>query len=396
MKKLLVLGAGILQVATIKKAKDLGYYSIAVDGNPKAVGFDFADKAIVANITEPKVVLDIAKNERIDGIIHPCSEVAMNSMGYVVDSLGLCGIGLETVLKATNKEKMRRAFEQAKAPSPKSIAASNETDALNAFFVIKGDIIVKPSRNSGSRGVSFIRGSADSSELLSSYHRALNESRDNSVVIEEFIEGPEFSVEILIWGDHIEVLTVTDKLTTEEPYYVELGHSQPSKFNDYDVDCIAKAAIEGVKALGLKQCVAHAEVKLSDKGPYLIEIGARLGGDFISTELVHLSTGIDMVACAIDIALGVEPDLNLKSKPGGAAIRYFTPSPGVVKSVIGFYDALENENVYDCKIYVEAGDIVKPLKSSLDRCGHIITIGENVYKAVELADEMKTKIKILT
>lgn len=395
-KCLMVLGAGILQVSVIKKARELGIYCLAVDGDPNAVGFTFADKFIVANITDPEKMLEIARNEMVDGIIHPCSEVAMRSLGYVNDVLGLNGIGTETVIRATNKEMMRRAFENGGAPTPKSIAVSNEKAVLEAFLLINGDAIVKPSRNSGSRGVSFVPQNANESQIFFAYSRALSESRDASVVIEEFIVGPEFSVEILIWNNQIKVLTVTDKLTTNEPYFVELGHSQPSQFSDKDVQLIIEAAIAGVKSLNLKQCVAHAELKLSDNGPFLMEIGARLGGDFISTELVHLSTGIDMVACAINIALGLEPDLNFKSKPQGAAIRYFVPSPGIVKEIVGYYNALENENVYDCKIYVEAGDIVKPLKSSLDRCGHIITVGENVCKAVELADKMKTKIKILT
>lgn len=396
IKKLLVLGAGILQVSTIKKAKELGYFTIAVDGDPNAKGLIYADKAIVANIIDKEVVLEISRNERIDGIIHPCSEVAMISMGYVIDALSLNGIGVETVIKATNKEKMRRAFEKGGAPTPKSLAASTEKDALDAFFQIKGDVIVKPSRNSGSRGVSFVPKHANDSEILFAYNRALSESRDSSVVIEEFIVGPEFSVEILIWGNQIKVLTVTDKLTTNEPYFVELGHSQPSQFCSKDVESIKAAAILGVKALGLHDCVAHAELKLSEKGPYLMEIGARLGGDFISTELVHLSTGIDMVACAINIALGLEPDLNIKSKPKGAAIRYFAPNPGVVKKVDGLQSILNNNQIYDCKLYIKSGDVVNPLRSSTNRCGHVITTGIDVNTAILLAEKIIHSIDIIT
>ena len=91
-KKLLVLAAGILQITVIKKAKAMGYYVIAADGDPNARGFQYADKAICANITDEEVMLKIAREEGVDGVIHPCSEVSMNVMGRINDELGLAGI----------------------------------------------------------------------------------------------------------------------------------------------------------------------------------------------------------------------------------------------------------------------------------------------------------------
>ena len=119
-KKLLVLAAGILQIIVIKKAKAMGYYVIAADGNPNACGFQYADKAICANITDEEEMLRIAREEEVDGVIHPCSEVSMNVMGRINDELGLAGITREQAIRATNKHLMREAFEKGNAPSPKS------------------------------------------------------------------------------------------------------------------------------------------------------------------------------------------------------------------------------------------------------------------------------------
>lgn len=394
MKKLLVLAAGILQVPVIKKAREMGYYVIAADGNPEAVGLPLADKAVVANITDEEVMLRIAREEQIDGVIHPCSEVSMNVMGRINDELGLLGISRDTAIRATNKHLMRQAFEQGGAPSPKSFC-SNDADEAWSLFVNElshNTAILKPSRNSGSRGVAKISRQTSKEDFASLFERAMNESRDRSVMIEQFIEGPEFSVEIIVWQGEPYVLTVTDKKTTEAPYFVELGHNQPSVFPEEMQARLKESAVAGVKALGLDNCAAHAELKMMDGEPYLMEIGARLGGDFISTELTHLSTGVDMVAAAIDVALGNEPDLRPKEAPKGVCIRYFTPHPGRL-AAINNRELLNDSHVYDAEIYHQVGDMIPEVRSSLDRSGHVIVTDETAEAAIHRAERIVQSIE---
>lgn len=395
-KKLLVLAAGILQITVIKKAKAMGYYVIAADGDPNARGFLYADKAICANITDEEVMLKIARDEGVDGVIHPCSEVSMNVMGRINDELGLSGITREQAIRATNKHLMREAFEKGKAPSPKSILTESAEDAwehLQKDFTTDG--ILKPSRNSGSRGIAKVTRDMPKEDFEKAYYIALEESRDKSVLIEQFIEGPEFSIEIIVWNGKVNVLTVTDKKTTEAPHFVELGHNQPSCRTAEEVETLKAAAVAGVKALGVNNCACHAEAKLMDGKAYLMEIGARLGGDFISTELTHLSTGIDMVAAAVDVALGIEPDLSVKEEPKGACIRYFCPKPGKLVSISNL-EALDDPRVYKKKIYVQVGDMIPEVTSSLCRSGHVIVTEETPQKAIALAEKLITDVKMET
>lgn len=397
-KRLLVLAAGILQITVIKKAKEMGYYVIAADGDPNARGFNYADKAICANITDEEVMQKIAQEERVDGVIHPCSEVSMNVMGRINEELGLAGITKEQAIRATNKHLMREAFERGNAPSPKSILAESAEDAWEHLqHDFDGtDAILKPSRNSGSRGISKVEKVKESKEsFFEKYNIALEESRDKSVLIEQFIEGPEFSIEIIVWNGKVNVLTVTDKKTTEAPHFVELGHNQPSCHSAEEVETLKAAAIAGVKALGVNNCACHAEAKLMGGKAYLMEIGARLGGDFISTELTHLSTGIDMVAAAVDVALGIEPDLSVKELPKGACIRYFCPKPGKLVSVSNV-EALDDPRVYKKKIYVKEGDMIPEVTSSLCRSGHVIVTEETPQKAIELAEKLISEVKFET
>ena len=392
----MVLAAGLLQIPVIKKAREMGVYVIGVDDDPDAPGMALADKAIVPGglINEEKL-LAIAKEEQVDGVIHPCSEVAMNVMGRINDELHLCGISKEIAIRATNKHLMREAFEAYGAPSPKSYCTDDVEEGYRLFFSIGGKAILKPSRNSGSRGIAEIEQGLSFEEFAALFERSRNESRDKSVMIEQFVEGPEFSVEIIVSHGMVNVLQVTDKKTTEAPYFVELGHNQPSLFPTNIVEAVKDAAVKGVKALQLNDCAAHAEVKVQDDKPYIMEIGARLGGDFISTELTHLSTGIDMVAAAINVALGVNPCLEPVTKPQGVAIRYFTPKPGLVKAIEG-KELLERPDVYDAEIYVKPGDVVREVKSSLDRCGHVIVTAPTVRHAIDVADGLIDEVKIVT
>lgn len=396
MKKLMVLAAGLLQIPVITKAQEKGYFVIAVDDDPKAPGMKLADKAIVpGGLMNEEKLLTIAKDEQVCGVIHPCSEVAMIVMGYINDKMHLHGISREIAMRATNKHLMRKAFEVYGAPSPKSFCTDNVDDGYKLFLSIGGKAILKPSRNSGSRGIAEIEPGLSFAEFEPLFQRSKNESRDASVMVEQFVEGPEFSVEIIVWNGKANVLQVTDKKTTEAPYFVELGHSQPSLFPDDVVTAVRDAAVRGVEALCLNDCAAHAEVKYQDGKPYIMEIGARLGGDFISTQLTHLSTGIDMVGAAIDVAMGIEPILYPIEKPQGVAIRYFTPTPGIVREIKG-EELLNKPEVYESDIYVAPGDVVHEVKSSLDRSGHVIVTAPTVREAIEIAEQIVTSVKIIT
>ena len=174
-----------------------------------------------------------------------------------------------------------------------------------------------------------------------------------------------------------------------------LDAKQVDSINEEVVDAIKDAAIKGVKALNLNDCAAHAEVKYQEGKPYIMEIGARLGGDFISTELTHLSTGIDMVAAAINVALGNDPNLDSVAEPQGVAIRYFTPQPGKVTAIEN-KDLLNRSDVYDAEIYVKPGDEVKEVKSSLDRSGHVIVTASNAKEAIEIAECLINEVRIIT
>lgn len=389
-----MLGAGPLQVPAIRAGRALGVRVVVTDGDPAAPGLVEADRAAVIDIRDAEACLDLARHEGVAGVIHPCSEVAMHTLGLINDRLGLAGPGVEGAWRATNKERMRRAFEAAGVPSPRSVAVVDVAAGLVALEVQGRPGIVKPSRSSGSRGVTRLGPDAPVDERARALLRALEESRDGTAMVEDFVEGPEVSVELLVWGGRAEVLAVTDKLTSGAPHFVEVGHTQPSALPAPDLARVTEVAAAGTLALGVDRCAAHAELRLSPTGPVMIEVGARLGGDYISTHLVPLSTGFDMVAAAVALALGDEPRLAPTHARQGSAIRYLTPTPGIVREIRGLDRARALPGVAEVVLWVREGSVVRALESSLDRAGHVIATGPIAQEAAGNAERARGAVRI--
>ena len=207
------------------------------------------------------------------------------------------------------------------------------------------------------------------------------------------MEGPEVSVETLAVNGDVRVIQITDKLTTGAPYFVEMGHSQPSQLSGGTRKKIAEVTIAANKAIGIQNGPSHTEIKVTKNGPKIVELGARLGGDCITTHLVPLSTGVDMVEASIRIALGEKPDLKSKWNKG-SAIRYLKTETGIVKEITGIEEAEKILGVKQVSIVHGVGDKVSEIRSSVDRAGFVIAQAEDAMKAVAIAEEGISKISV--
>ena len=395
MKKLMILGASILQLPAIEKAKEMGLEVIAVDMNPEAVGFKVPDviKEVISTIDTP-AILEAAKRHQINGIMTLASDMPMQSVAVVSHELGLVGISEDTALKATNKAFMRDALNKAGVPVPVYFRVKGKDEFKKTVRQIKAagyECIVKPADNSGSRGVNLLKKDSD---LDVAYDYAAKYSRSGEIVVEEFMEGPEVSVETLAVDGDVYVIQITDKLTTGAPYFVEMGHSQPSQLSEDTKKNISEVAIAANKAIGIQNGPSHTEIKVTKDGPKIVEIGARLGGDCITTHLVPLSTGVNMVECSIRIALGEKPDLEVKWNKGSAN-RYLKTEIGIVKEIKGVEDAESLPGVMQVSIVKGIGEEVCEIKSSVDRAGFVIVQAENAREAIEVAEKALTVIEVI-
>lgn len=395
MKKIMILGASILQVPAIKKAKELGLKVIAVDMDPKAIGFEEADVNLVISTIDVPNVVKVAEKYQIDGVMTLASDMPMRTVAAIVKKLGLIGISDDTALKATNKAIMRQALSDHGVPIPKFYTATNEEEYVAAVKEIErmGYLcIVKPADNSGSRGVKLLE-NFDEEIVRAAYKYSRTYSRNGDVVVEEFMEGPEVSVETLSINGKCNIVQITDKLTTGAPYFVEMGHNQPSKLSPEICKQIEKVAIAANKAIGITDGPSHTEIKVTAEGPKVVELGARLGGDNITTHLVPLSTGVDMVECCIRIALGEEPDITPKFHKA-SAIRYIRSDAGFIEEINGLEEAESVPGIRQISIVHGVGENAKKIQSSVDRIGFVIAQENTVAGAVDACEKALEKVKV--
>lgn len=393
-KKIMILGASILQLPAIRQAKAMGYRVVAVDMNPDAIGFqeDGIEKEIISTIDIPAVV-EAAKRHNIDGIMTLASDMPMRSVAAVAKELGLVGITDETALKATNKAVMRQALLEYGVPVPKFFKVSNEEEYFNAVAQFNCAFIVKPADNSGSRGIYKIEDLQDKKTIAEAYTYSRQQSRGGDVVVEEYMCGPEVSVETLTVNGVCHVIQITDKLTTGAPHFVEMGHSQPTAHSAQTAQRIREVAIAANKAVGITNGPSHTEIIVTEEGPKIVELGARLGGDCITTHLVPLSTGVNMVECCIKIALGEHPDIQPKYNRG-SAIRYFRQTAGVVTQITGIEEAEAMEGVRQISIVHGVGQTVTEIDSSAARMGFVIAQNESAQAAVNVCEQALSRITV--
>lgn len=391
----MILGASILQLPAIEKAKQMGLQVIAVDRDPQAIGFHVEGvlKEIISTIDTPGV-LRAAKKHQINGIITLASDIPMQTVAAVCSEMGLTGVSEETALKATNKGVMREALAKGNVPIPMYFRVQDKAAFIRAVQEIRNAgyrCIVKPADNSGSRGVDLL---AENSDLDRAYEYTHGFSRNGEIVVEEFMQGPEVSVETLAVNGKVEVIQITDKTTTGAPFFVEMGHVQPSLLDMAVKEQIRKVAIAANKALGITSGPSHTEIIVTKDGPKIVELGARLGGDCITTHLVPLSTGVDMVESAIKIALGEDVDVTAKWNKG-SAIRYFRTGQGTVKEIRGLETARTMPGIIQVSVVHGVGELLGEIKSSNDRAGFVIAQDENNVKAMQDAEDAQNQIEFI-
>jgi len=393
MKKIMILGAGILQVPAICKAKELGYHVIAVDYDENAVGFQYADTRLLVSTLDQEEVYRQALKLKPEIIITSTSDAPVMTVAYINQKLGReLDISLEDALCATNKAFMRQRLKEHNLPIPRFYIIEDINEYWAAVSRFEKRCIVKPADNAGSRGVILIDKNEDVS-IDDLYFYSKKYSRSGTVLVEEFLEGPEVSVESFTVNGLTYVIAITDKLLTPPPFFVEIGHSEQSMLDEKIKAEIREITKKAVKAINIVNGPSHTEIKITKEGPKIIELAARLGGDFITSRLVLLSTGVDMVGNSLLQAIKEPIDLTIKFARG-SAIRFIFSKSGIIKSIKGTEKAKAIVGIEEVDIYKKIGDKVHGLESSNDRIGHIIASAGTPEQAIAICEKARELIQI--
>lgn len=303
-KNLAIIGASYLQLPLIEKAKEMGYTTHVFAWAANDVGEKAADYFYPISIIEKDQILEICEKIGICGICSIASDVAVITVNYVAEKMNLSGNTIASTGKCTNKHLMRQAFEQNGDPSPKSFLVEKGMDinSLNLMY----PAIVKPTDRSGSRGIYKVNSAKEAEEVLAASE---NESFEKKALIEEFAEGQEYSVEHISYKGNHYFLALTKKYTTGAPHFIETGHMEPAPISNEMLEKVKNVISHALDSLEIKNGASHSEIKIDEKGDIrIIEIGARMGGDCIGSDLVKYSTGYDFVKMVVQVACGEAPD----------------------------------------------------------------------------------------
>ena len=384
-KSVLIFGVGPLQKSIINRAKLMGLYTIGIDPAADATCKDEVDAFEIVGGQDFVGTIAVAKKYQIDAIVTAATDKPLVMMARVAKELSLPFYSVETAQWSTDKFQMKERFEQGGVPHARGRLISKVEGAKDLVF----PVIVKPRDNSGSRGVKLCR---DKNELQNSIDEALENSKLDTVLVEEFIEGPEYSIESLHHDGKSEVIQFTEKKTTEFPYNVELGHIQPANISDENKQKIREIVEKIGKALNFEYCPSHTELKINERGIFVIETSPRLGGDYITSTLAPLSTGVNLEDELLKISLGEEINPSAKAVQY-SGVRFFSFQEGSIVKHAPNADFVKGwPHVVDFSFSLKEGDKVNRITSSLNRYGQLILQAGNRESIEEAFDKYEKVI----
>ena len=393
VKRIMVIGAGPLQLPAIKKIKELGFKAVSVDANPNAIGFNYSDDYKQIDIVDKDACLQYAVEMNIDGVLTVATDFGVLTTSYIAEQLKLPGLNMSIAKIVKDKYKVRDILNKKGLESiPQFFEVKNPVGIDKIKDIIIYPIIVKPADGSGSTAVAKVN---SYEELLKASQEAINTSLIKKAIIESFIDGQEYGVESFVYNGEVNVLGILKKIMTPEPYFAELGHICPSGLSECTLINIEETVKNVIKNLDINYGSVNMDLIINKEGKVtVVDIGARMGGNLIGSHIIPLSTGIDLLSNIVKASIGEIPDFQRKFN-NTIATRLLDFKPGIVKSIGDVKSLIDDNEVMDIIINVGEGEIVRQYRNNRDSCGYVVVKGDNVIKATEKAKLVRDKVEKL-
>lgn len=391
MFKLMILGAGIYQVPLIKKANEMGFKTIVVSPAGDYPGIHIADTHVQLDTRDKEGILKNAIKYNIDGILTTGTDVAVPSIGYVIDKLGLSGTPYKASCKSMDKVLMKNAFKKHGVKTANFYVARTFEDLIEGAKQIGFPSIVKAVDSSGSRGITKV---STLDDLGKAYENANSVSFSKNVIIEAFLEGREIGAQAVIVNSELKELFLHGDKVTPSPTSVPIGHSLPLDLDDSIISDIKDNITKAIKAIGIINTVSNIDIMIVDGEAYILEIGARMGATCLP-ENVEFYSGIDMYKLIIELSVGKNPSLPKAFKETANASELIcAKKTGIVTSINIPESTRNHPNLLDFSIDISVGKRVNKFSIGPDRVGHIIVQGSSASEAEKLAHKLSNSIQI--
>lgn len=396
MRNIMILGANTLQIPLIQEAQRMGFNTVVVSPNKEEPGFKYATYPIYADVKDQELLLKYAREYDIAGVITDQTDIPVRTAAYIAENMGLPGIGYETATLFTDKFLMREKCKELNIPTLKYKLVKNIEEAIEFFDALEGDAILKPVDNQGSKGVSKIN---SKEVLIEKFQEAMDYSKSQSVLIEQYVTGREFVVEGLTYDYEFQNLICGDTHYFNIPdVFSATTRIFPSTADKDLVERVKDLNRKIVTGFGLKQGISHSEFIMDGDEIYLIETAARGGGVFISSDLISLSTGLNTEKFLIEMATGTLKEVPEIKDTGKVCcyMAFFLPV-GEVVSIEGVHKVKELSYTHrDNLDTIYMGLKTKPFVDKTAR-KFIIVSGDSHDELIEnmkaIKDALQIKVK---
>lgn len=379
MKKIVIIGANDFQNPLIEKAKEMGLETHVFAWQDGSIGEQTADYFYPISIAEKEEILEKCKEIQPDAVATIASDLANITVNYLARNLGLISNSANSIIVSTNKYQMRDAFAKHGVKTPGFMKVTKETNLEGVKKTLRLPVIVKPTDRSGSRGITKLN---SFNELQEAVESSFEDSFEKAAIVEEYIEGNEYSCECISYNGEHHLLAMTQKYTTGYPHFIETGHMEPTELSDEVIENAKMEIFKALDALEIQNSASHSELKVDKNGNIgIIEIGSRMGGDCIGSDLVRISTGYDFVRMVIEVALGQEPDFTLVCNPK-VGVTKFIFSQEDYNHFVAVKEQYPEKIFYHSEMYVEEDCTIT---DSSSRYGFYIMQCDNRDEAKELA-----------
>lgn len=399
----LVLGASLDQLFLIETAQAMGCFVVAVDMDPQAPAFKYADDRAVVSTRDIEGLISFArtyhKKRPINAVVTMGSDIPL-SVAAVCEELKLPSISRKTALLASNKLLMKQHWKEKGIPIPWFEELESGEHLARVIRERGWELIVKPTDRSGARGITKLSEGMDT-DLV--FQKAKDLSFEGRVIVEEFISGEQESTESIVYKDFFITAGVSDRnydqMDKLKGAPIENGGTMPSVLPRDKLEAMDHLLEDAARALGITSGVAKGDVVFNKYGqPVMIEMAARLSGGWMSSGLIPITSGVNIAETVVEIALGIEPDLT-KLEPKfqkHSALRYFFPPPGRIVRFDGIEKTSRIKWLRGLEFYKNIGDIIGDPSSHADRAGGFILEGSSRQDVLEKAEHIYNIVRIVT
>jgi len=386
-RRILVLGAGVMQIPALRWAAERGWYVYVADGNPQAVGIPMAHSFLHVDLTDVDGMIaaaaEVRDREGLDGVFTAGTDFSY-TVARVAEALGLPGLSPKVAYRASNKAEMRTVLRSHGVSSPNFVILKNGEAEKQALERLNFPLVVKPVDNMGSRG---IRRVDTPEEYRRAFEDAGKHSRSGTVIVEEYVPGMEFSIDALVVNGEVTYTGIADRHIFFPPYFVEMGHTIPTSADNTVLEEVRKVFEAAVRALGIDNGAAKGDVKWDGEKAFIGEVAARLSGGYMSGWTYPYCSGVELTGAALQQAVGRRPEGLTPIRHWVSAERAFISIPGIVEAVEGIEEAKAVPGIRDVFIRIGPGDGVDFPTNNVEKCGNCISAAPGRERAVHAAEE---------